>query len=69
MDAATRMQSIIAAAERSRARAGGPERDVAPADGRPLGDALTCDPQDRRRRAQEALQDLVIATSAPRKQR
>ncbi|MBE1877949.1 hypothetical protein [Myceligenerans pegani] len=66
MDAATRMQSIVSAAERSRTRR--PERDPEPGgqDRRSAGDALTCDPQDRKRRANAALLDLVVETAAKR---
>ncbi|RPF23314.1 hypothetical protein [Myceligenerans xiligouense] len=64
MDAATRMQSIISAAERS--RRGAPERDHDAQDRRNAGDALTCDPQDRKRRANAALLDLVVQTAAKR---
>ncbi|GAA1864582.1 hypothetical protein [Myceligenerans crystallogenes] len=67
MDAAIRMQSIIAAAERSRPLGNRPQR-VRPAPGEGnAGDTLTTDPQDRKRRAHAALLDLVEQTAAKRR--
>ncbi|WP_460756498.1 hypothetical protein [Myceligenerans cantabricum] len=40
--------------------------ELGPADSREAGDALTCDPQDRKRRAHAALLDLVVETAAKR---
>lgn len=66
MDAATRMTSIVPAPERSRTRAPERDHDRGARDRRNAGDALTCDPQDRRRRANAALLDLVVETAAKR---
>ncbi|GAB3158457.1 hypothetical protein GCM10027059_03240 [Myceligenerans halotolerans] len=67
MDAVTRMKSIVSAAERSRTRTPEHDRELAVAqDRRNAGDALTCDPQDRKRRANAALLDLVVETAAKR---
>lgn len=66
MDAATRMKSIISAAERSRTRTPDHDAQRSAQDRRNAGDALTCDPQDRKRRANAALLDLVVETAAKR---
>lgn len=69
MDTATRMQSIVAAAERARLHREPPRRTPARPDERTVGDALTTDPQDRKRRANAALLDLVEQTVAKRARR
>ncbi|MBL0887818.1 hypothetical protein [Myceligenerans indicum] len=68
MDAATRTKPTVAAVKRSRSRVLPPEREreLGAQDRRNVGDALTCDPQDRRRRANAALLDLVVETAAKR---